>query len=161
MLATHEEEKLKIQFEIEIDAPPAKVWAKMASLEGMNQWLSRNLIFEHEVGGRFQMQGEEPGGGPYRFTGEVVKITPEKELAFTWKSELGEDGEWPNSTLVTFRLEPTDTGTRVTLTHTGFEALGAALGKSAYEGHVQGWTRAETLQTLKDAVEDHLSDAGS
>lgn len=153
MLASHIEEKLRIYFEIEINAPPAKVWAELATVKGMKEWLGRNLVFEYRVGGRFQMEGVLPGEGPYRFTGEVVKITPEKELVFTWKSELGEDGEWPTHTLVTFQLEPTSKGTRVTLIHDGFEALGAVLGKSAYEGHIQGWTLSETLKELKTAVE--------
>ena len=153
MLATHQAENLKIQFEIEIDAPPAKVWAQMSSQDAMNAWLARNLVFEHEVGGRFQMEGEMPGEGPYKFTGEVVKIVAEKELAFTWKSELGEDGDWTEHTLVRFELEPTETGTRVTLTHSGFEVLGAERGKTQFEGHIQGWSTAQTLDSLKAAVE--------
>jgi uncharacterized protein YndB with AHSA1/START domain len=153
MLATHQADQLKIQFEIEIDAPPAKVWEKMASQDAMNEWLARSLVFEHEVGGRFQMEGTGPSEGPYRFTGEVVKVVAEKELAFTWKSELGEDGDWTEHTLVRFQLEPTETGTRVTLTHSGFEKLGADMAHKAYEGHIQGWSAAQTLDGLKAAVE--------
>jgi uncharacterized protein YndB with AHSA1/START domain len=153
MLATHQTEQLKIRFEIEIDAPPAKVWEKMASQDAMNAWLARNLIFEHKVGGRFQMEGTGPSEGPYRFTGEVVKIVAEKELAFTWKSELGEETAWTEHTLVRFQLEPTETGTRVTLTHSGFEALGADMAQKAYEGHIEGWSAAQTLDGLKSAVE--------
>lgn len=152
MLATHQAEQLKIQFEIEIEAPPAKVWEHMSSQEAMNAWLARTLVFEHEVGGRFQMEGEGPESGPYRFTGEVVKIVPEKELTFTWKSEITKAGAWPAHTLVSFRLEPSGSGTRVTLTHTGFEQLGAR-GKEQYEGHIQGWRAAQTLDSLKAAVE--------
>lgn len=152
MLATHDAQKLQIKFEIDIDAPPAKVWAKLATLDGMHEWFANDLVFEHKVGGRFRMQGEMPQEGPYRFTGEVVKIVPEKELAFTWTSELGEDGVWDTSTLVTFKLEPTASGTHVTLTHTGFEALGD-LARSAYEGHIQGWQASTVLESLKEAVE--------
>lgn len=153
MLAGHNPEELRIQFEIEILASPEKVWAQMATLEGMNQWLARNLVFEHKVGGRFEMKGNLPGEGPYRFTGEVVSLIPEKELAFTWKHDPEQGEAWPVSTLVALRLEPTAGGTRVTLTHTGFEALGEAMGKSAYEGHIQGWTMAENLSDLKAAAE--------
>lgn len=152
MISTHAVEKLQIQFAIEIAAPPDQVWAKMATLEGMNQWLARNLVFEHKVGGQFRMEGES-AEGPYRFSGHVTKVEPEKELAFTWKSELGEAGEWPVDTLVTLSLEASETGTRVTLLHTGFEALGEALSKSSYEGHIEGWTQANTLGSLKEAVE--------
>lgn len=152
MLTKHAAEELKIHFEIEINAPPEKVWAKMATLEGMNQWLARNLVFEHKVGGRFEMKGNLPGEGPYRFTGEVVTLKAEKELAFTWKSDPEGGQAWPVSTLVTLRLQSSDSGTRVTLTHTGFEALGEAA-KEAYEGHILGWTMAENLNSLKAAVE--------
>jgi len=151
MLATHEAQNLKIQFEIEIEAPPDKVWAKLATLEGMNEWFSRTLVFEHEVGGRFSMEGVMDG--PYKFAGEVVRIEPEKELAFTWRSELGEDGVWDAYTLVSFQLEPSANGTRVSLTHSGFEVLGAESGKAAYEGHIQGWTASAPLDSLKEAVE--------
>ncbi|MCW5875861.1 MAG: SRPBCC domain-containing protein [Anaerolineales bacterium] len=153
MLATHNPDSLRIQFEIDIQAPPAKVWAKMATLEGMNQWLARNLVFEHQVGGRFEMKGNLPGEGPYRFTGEVVTLIPEEELAFTWKHDPEEGTAWPVATLVTLRLVAVEGGTRVTLTHSGFEALGEAAGKNAYEGHIQGWTIAENLNSLKAAVE--------
>ncbi|MDA1330310.1 MAG: SRPBCC domain-containing protein [Chloroflexi bacterium] len=151
MLAIHETEELKIQFEIEIAAAPAKVWAKLATLEGMNEWFARTLIFEHRVGGAFQMEGEVPEEGPYRFSGKVVKIVPEEELTFTWTSELGD--KWPTHTLVSFRLEPSGGGTRVTLTHSGFKTLGAELANEEYEGHIEGWAQAKTLESLKEAVE--------
>lgn len=150
MRANHLMEELNIQFEIEIKASPAKVWSKLATLEGLKEWFGRDLIFEHRVGGRFQLQGEQPGEGPYRFVGQVVKIDVEKELAFTWKSE---SESWPTHTLVSFRLEPTASGTRVTLTHSGFAALGAPLNKNAFEGHVQGWTMSKPLVDLKALVE--------
>ena len=83
----------------------------------------------------------------------MVKIEPPKELAFTWiEQEKGKD-PWPVSTLVSFKLQPTANGTLVTLTHIGFEALGGELARSEYEGHIVGWTRAETLADLKRAVE--------
>lgn len=153
MLASHIAEELKIHFEIEINATPTKVWAKLATVEGLKEWFGRNLIFEHRVGGRFQLEGEMPGEGPYRFTGQVVNIVPESELAFTWKSEVGERGPWPTSTLVTFRLIPTAAGTRVTLDHTGFKALGEDLAASGFEGHVQGWIMSQPLADLKAVVE--------
>lgn len=152
MLASHNAEELRIEFSIEINAPPAKVWDKLASIEGMNQWFARDLVFEHKVGGRFEMKGEMPGDGPFRFTGQVVTVEPERELAFTWRDSLNENA-WPADTLVSFKLEPSAGGTKVTLTHTGFEALGSGLAKPSYNGHIQGWQMSETLVDLKKAVE--------
>lgn len=151
MLASHLTEKLEIHFEIEINAPPSKVWTKLATLEGMNEWLSKKLIFEFREGGRFQM--EVSMEGDFTFFGEVVKIDPQKELAFTWtEHEKGKD-PWPVSTLVSFKLKPTQSGTLVSLTHTGFEALQGELARDEYEGHIVGWERADALMDLKTVVE--------
>ncbi len=153
MLAAHVAEKLQIQFEIEINAPPEKVWAKLATLEGMNEWLSKKLIFEFREGGQFRMDVSIPGDGDYVFFGEVVKVEPNKELAFTWtEHEKGKD-PWPISTFVSFKLKPSKNGTLVSMIHTGFEALLGNLARKEYEGHIVGWERAGTLQELKAAVE--------
>ncbi len=153
MIPSHISEKLQIHFEIEIFAPPAKVWAKLASQEGMNEWFSKRLIFEPRLGGKFRMEVRDPEDGEFVFFGEVVKLEPERELAFTWIEHEKDKQPWPVSTLVSFKLQPTARGTLVSLTHSGFEALEAALAKREYEGHITGWERSAVLQGLKSAVE--------
>jgi uncharacterized protein YndB with AHSA1/START domain len=153
MLASHIADQLKIQFSIQIAAPLEQVWAKLASLEGMNQWFSKNLIFEFRLGGRFQMEVSIPGDGDFTFSGEVVTLDPPRELAFTWREQEKGKSPWPVSTLVSFTLQPTTSGTQVTLTHSGFEQLNSAIAKDEYEGHIEGWARANTLQDLKSVVE--------
>ncbi len=153
MLANHVVEKLQIHFEIEIQASPEKVWSVLASKEGMNEWFSKKLIFEFRPGGRFHMDVSIPDDGDFTFFGEVVKIDPPRELSFTWiEQEKGKD-PWPVSTLVSFKLRPTASGTLVSLTHTGFGALGGDLAHTEYEGHIVGWDRSNTLAELKRAVE--------
>jgi uncharacterized protein YndB with AHSA1/START domain len=153
MLATHIAEKLQIQFEIEINAPPEKVWGNLASLEGMNEWFSKKLVFEFHQGGRFQMEVSIPGDGDFTFYGEVIKIDPPHELAFTWTEHEKGKTPWPIATLVSFKLRPKGNSTVVSLTHTGFEKLEGELARTEYEGHIEGWERAETLKELKAAVE--------
>lgn len=153
MLATHVKEKLQIQFEIEINAPPEQVWAKLASLEGMNEWLSKKLVFEFHQGGEFRMDVNIPGDGEFVFFGEVVKLEPLKELAFTWTEQEKGKEPWPVATLVSFKLKPSQNGTIVSLTHTGFEALEGELAQREFEGHIVGWERAQPLTDLKAAVE--------
>ena len=153
MLANHVSEKHQIQFEIEINAPPEKVWSVLASKEGMNQWFSKKLIFEFHPGGRFHMDVSIPDDGDFTFFGEVVKVDPPSELAFTWTEREKGKAAWPISTLISFKLRPTSAGTLVTLTHTGFEALGGELARIEYEGHIVGWQRSDTLADLKRTVE--------
>jgi uncharacterized protein YndB with AHSA1/START domain len=150
MLPNHKPEEFIVHFEIEINAPPCKVWAQMSSVEGMNKWLARTLVFEHKIGGQFSMQGRTPQG-KFSFAGEVVRLDPEKEIAFTWTDNVD---PWPATanTLVSIKLHPIPTGTRVSLTHSGFESL-AEYAKLQYEGHIVGWEAAETLLELKNAVE--------
>lgn len=153
MLATHQSKEMRIHFEIEINAPPEKVWATLTSPQAMSEWFSKRLIFELQEGGEFRMEVSIPGDGDFTFFGEVLTVNPPRELAFTWtQQEQGKD-PWPVSTLVSFRLQPAAAGTLVSLTHTGFEALDAAIARPEYEGHIEGWTRAETLQELKHVVE--------
>jgi len=153
MLASHVADELRIHFEIEINATPDQVWAKLASLEGMNEWLSKKLVFEFHQGGRFQMEVSIPGEGAFTFFGEVVRIDPPRELAFTWTEHEKGKAPWPVATLVSFQLRPSGSGTFVSLTHTGFEKLEGELARTEYEGHIVGWERAETLKELKTAVE--------
>lgn len=157
MLPNHSEDLLQIRFEIDINAPITAVWAKLSSPEGMQEWFARDLIFEPRVGGRFRIQGESPEEGRYRFVGEVVRIEPPSDLAFTWRPDYVEDGDWSRlSSLVTFSLKVNDSGgTRVTLLHSGFSSLGPTEGKQAYESHIQGWESSKTLQSLKELVENH------
>jgi uncharacterized protein YndB with AHSA1/START domain len=153
MLPLHVSEKLEIRFEIEIDAPPEKVWSKLATPEGMNEWFSKKLVFEPRLGGAFRMEVREPGGGEFTFFGTVVTIEPGRELAFTWTEHEKGREPWPVSTLVSFKLQPVAGGTRVTLTHTGFDALEVGLARREYEGHILGWERSAALADLKAAVE--------
>jgi hypothetical protein len=47
-------------------------------------------------------------------------------------------------------LEPTETGTRVSVHHSGFESL-SDLGKDVRDGHLAGWSYAFGI--LKDRAE--------
>lgn len=153
MLASHIADELKVHFEIEIKATLEEVWTKLASLEGMNEWFSKKLVFEFQEGGRFQMEVSIPEDGDFTFYGEVVKINPPHELAFTWTEHEKGKTPWPIATLVSFKLRPKGDNTVVSLTHTGFEKLEGELAHTEYEGHIVGWERAETLKELKAAVE--------
>jgi uncharacterized protein YndB with AHSA1/START domain len=153
MLANHVAEEMKVQFEIEINATPEKVWAKLASAEGMAEWFSKRLTFEFHEGGQFKMDVNYGDEGEFTFFGKVVKIDAPRELAFTWTQQPKGKEPWPVSTLVSFKLQPTAAGTRVTLTHSGFEALDAAMARPEYDGHIVGWERSAVLQDLKAVVE--------
>jgi uncharacterized protein YndB with AHSA1/START domain len=71
----------------------------------------------------------------------VQKIEPERFFSFTWhpmKDDNSVDIE--NETLVEFHLEPTSTGTLLTLTESGFDKLPADRRDFAFRKNDSGWT---------------------
>ena len=114
-----------IRHTITVAAPIERVWAAIATAEGLSTWFMPGDI-KAEPGHAFTLQ--TPFGAARC---RVTDVEPLRRLRFTW----GED--W----VVTFDLEPAGGGTRVTLTHDGWVA-----GKVAPE---TGWTH-ETIRARMD-----------
>ena len=118
-----------------IKAPPAKVWAAITQPALMMQWWgpdagpTLSAVADVRPGGRFSIVFRLLNGDEHNPTGIYRAVVPEKTLIFTW--------EWPGmperESLVTFRLEPFDGGTELTLIH---EQLPDA---EARKSHAEGW----------------------
>ena len=117
-----------------IKAPPARIWAAITQPEQMMQWWSPDagptlsVIADVRPGGRFSVVFRLLNGDEHNPTGIYQEVVPEKKLVFTW--DLPPD----LVSLVTFRLEPFEGGTVVTLTH---EQLPD---EDARASHEQGWS---------------------
>lgn len=119
-----------------IKAPPARVWAAITRPEQMLLWWGPDagptLKAEADVrpGGRFSVVFRLLNGEEHNPTGIYQEVVPEKKLVFTW--------EWAGSpekeSLVTFRLEPFEGGTELTLLH---ERLPD---EEARQSHEAGWS---------------------
>ncbi|NOH12079.1 MAG: SRPBCC domain-containing protein [Chloroflexi bacterium] len=145
-------EPLSISLNIEIHAHPEDVWAIVGSAEGMTRWLGMTG-FQPNSGAEWEMY-VTTDYGEFHFYGEVVKVEPPSEIAFTWiEHEKGKE-PWPTSTLVSLQLTATKDGTRVTLLHSGFEALPEKLASTEWQGHKQGWESRKVLQVLKRLIEE-------
>jgi len=144
-------EKMAVRHEIHINATPDKVWGIMASVEGIKKWLGP-ATYEPRKGSKIDFNVTHEGGKFYMF-GEVMTFDPPRELAFTWTAQPVGGEAWPASTLVTLTLTPDGDGTRVRLTHSGFENLPADIAEDQYKGYVQGWQMYNGLPELKAMVE--------
>ena len=92
--------------------PPRKVWRALTEPELLARWLLPNDI-KPLVGHRFQFQTQPVpaanyGGGPVWC--EVLEVDEERFLKIAW-------GVWT----VSWRLEAEGTGTRLFLSHEGFD----------------------------------------
>ena len=64
-------------------------------------------------------------------------------------------------TIITWQLAPEGTGTRLTLTHEGFD-LDSAMGRQAFEGMKPGWPGIlARIGSVTDAVVRSLLDLGT
>lgn len=118
-----------------IKASPAKVWAAITRPELMMQWWgpdagpTLNVVADVRPGGRFSVVFRLLNGDEHNPTGIYREVVPEKKLVFTWDLP----GALEPESLVTFRLEPVEGGTELTLTH---ERLPDEEARSSHE---QGW----------------------
>ena len=106
---------------IEISAPPATVFRALITPALLNEWLgSESAVVEPRAGGRFSLgwhysvDGRDVAGGPTR----ILDIEENVRLVLDWPDYRG-DSTVPDQT-ISFHLEPTDAGTRVTFVHAGF-----------------------------------------
>jgi uncharacterized protein YndB with AHSA1/START domain len=120
---------------VDIAVPPTRVFEALSSKEIVNWWGSPEVYMTKEwtgdvrVGGAWRATGVDANGGTFAVAGEFLEIDPPRKLVHTWKPD------WDTGTTkVTYRLDPVDGGTRVTLRHEGFGDR-----RDACASHGQGW----------------------
>ena len=127
---------------IEIAAPPERVFRAVTSEELVRWWGSADTYRtarwtgDVRVGGAWRADYIPPDGKPFSTQGEFLELVPPHLLVQTWRYV---DADWDTSgtvTTITWRFEPTETGTRVVVRHEGFGAAHAAC-----ESHAVGWER--------------------
>ena len=102
-----------IRVNYDLSAPPEKVWRALTEPELLEQWLFPNDI-DPTVGQSFAFRTTPAPGFDGVIKCEVKEVERPHRLVYSWQSG-------PADTLVTWTLEPTDTGyTRLSLVHEGF-----------------------------------------
>src|SRR4051794_12707235 len=103
---------------------PEEVWRAMTDPDVVPRWTStgRGGIpegFEPRVGCRFRFVGRRVPGWDGIVRCEVLEVDAPRLLRYTWQG-----GEDERPTVVTYAVEPTSKGSRLTYQHTGFTGLG-------------------------------------
>ena len=104
--------------------PVERVWAAFAEEDQKLQWFGDASTFERgewgfdfRVGGRDVAEGAFHDGPVSRYEATYTDIVERERIVLTY--EMWVDGRHISSSLQTTTLEPTDTGTRLTLTEQG------------------------------------------
>lgn len=131
-----------IERELHIQASPEVVYEVISSPDHLREWWPDDVDLDPVVGGGGSLTfnvPDVPGGVTVPVA--VVEADPPRRFAFRWAHDEGQAATETNSLLVTFDLEPTEDGTLVRFTETGFREMGweAAVLEATYLDHVEGW----------------------
>jgi uncharacterized protein YndB with AHSA1/START domain len=149
-------EALAVHLDTLIEAPPERVWRALATENAWRQWFNAKTQLEPRLGGRFRVEGTHAGAA-YVFVGEVVVFEPPREIAVTW-IPVGTDWPFPDvHSIVRFTLAPEGNGTRVRVSHEGFERLPEPFRTKEFQDFSRGWNADEELAWLRDYVERGVS----
>jgi len=139
-------ERSQVQRSTFIRSPRTRVWNALTEISQFCKWFSVAML---DSGAQFQpgrsVRLVSTHEGPCKdaeFSMDIVEIVPQSLFSWRWHPGApiaGEDLSAEPQTLVEFRLEDAEGGTRVTVTESGFDALFAHRRASAYQDNEGGW----------------------
>jgi uncharacterized protein YndB with AHSA1/START domain len=115
--------------EREFPHPPERLWRALTQPHLMEEWLMKN-DFKPDVGHHFKLRGEWGGV----LDCEVLEVEPQKSLSYTWDFKH-EDPAYNLTSVVTFTLTKTSSGTHLRMEQAGFRPDQ----KQAFGGAHAGW----------------------
>ena len=124
--------------EIEIEAPPHKVFEALTDPAQLAEWWGSpdtyrtfNWKLDLRPGGAWGCEARSMDGPLSTVTGKYLVVDPPRQLSYTWNPswQPGEESQ------VHYQLQATASGTLVRFRHEGFQTA------KSREGHTAGWTR--------------------
>ncbi|MDA7949476.1 MAG: SRPBCC family protein [Hyphomicrobiaceae bacterium] len=136
---------------IELKAPVSRVWRALTDPDEFGQWFRVKLDGPFRPGALSTGTMTFPGYEHYPWRAVVERMDHEQFLSFRWHDfdeESGVDISKQPVTLVEFRLEPTNEGTRLTITESGFEAIPDPRRIEVLRENTEGWNiQADNIAT--------------
>lgn len=105
-----------LAFEFDLQHAPEKVWRALTDPELLAEWLLPVVGFRPEAGAAFTFRTQPYPGWDGTVNCRILEIDPHRKLRYAWVV-----GDMAIDTVVTFTLEPTATGTRLSLEQSGFK----------------------------------------
>jgi uncharacterized protein YndB with AHSA1/START domain len=135
-------ELARIDRTIEIKAPPERVWRALTNAKELSTWFQVKIEGEIAEGNEVWMESLHKEG--IRFRVLFVELTRPTRFAWQWHPgavDPNVDYSGEPRTTVTFTLEPSGTGTRLTLAETGFNEISLARRAKVFADNNRGWTQ--------------------
>jgi uncharacterized protein YndB with AHSA1/START domain len=132
----------RIEKRILLRAPRDRVWRAIANVDEFSKWFGVKSVGVFEPGARVQMTSTQPGYEGIEFYVVIERMEPGRLLSWRWHPGAKDpafDYSQEPTTLVEFRLEDAEDGTRVTVVETGFDQLTLSRRAAVYRDNDRGW----------------------
>jgi uncharacterized protein YndB with AHSA1/START domain len=133
----------RIEKQIELKAPVARVWTALTDHEEFGAWFGVKMHGPFVVGEEASGQITYPGYEHVTWRAVAKEMVPERLFSFTWHP-YGIDPKIDYSveepTLITFTLAPTAEGTLLKVVESGFDKVPAWRRDEAFRMDEKGWT---------------------
>lgn len=130
-------ETWRVVQEVWIAAPPERVFEALTDPDEVTRWWAVPGAYattEAEIdlrpGGHYRFAGTSVAQRAFEVVGEYLRIEPPLRLEYTWNPDWDDKA---TGSVVSFRLEAHDGGTRLAVEHTGFGS------EKSYTEHRDGW----------------------
>jgi uncharacterized protein YndB with AHSA1/START domain len=143
----------RIEKQIELHAPVARVWKALTDHQQFGEWFKVKIDHPFVPGQTAVGQVLYPGYEHLKWEVVIRKMEPERLFSFTWHpyaTDPAVDYSNETPTLVEFWLQPTPTGTLLTLTESGFDHIPAHRRAEAFFRNDSGWT--QQMKNIEDYV---------
>ncbi|PWV98948.1 uncharacterized protein YndB with AHSA1/START domain [Hoeflea marina] len=144
----------RIEKQIDLKAPIGRVWKALTDHREFGAWFRVHLDQPFEAGRPSTGHITHPGYEHLKWTATVVEMVEPHLFSLTWHpAAIDPDVDYSSETptLVEFRLEEIDGGTRLRLTESGFDKVPADRRAEAWRMNEGGWT--QQMANIKTHVE--------
>ena len=144
----------RIDRTIEIQAPPERVFKALTNADELSDWFQVRVEGQITAGGEVWMTSVHPDHAGQRWPVRIVELSAPRRVVWQWhpgQVDPTRDYSREPQTTVTFTLEPSGGGTRVSVSETGFDRIALERRAKVYEDNSQGWS--EVLVWLQKYVE--------
>jgi uncharacterized protein YndB with AHSA1/START domain len=144
----------RIERSIDISAPPERVWEALTDAAQLSAWFLVRIEGEIAPGAELWMTSVHPEHRNQRFLVRIAEMHRPHRLVWRWHpGEVDSQIDYAREplTTVTFSLDASGDGTRLTVIETGFDEIALARRAKVYQDNSQGW--AEVLVWLQRHAE--------
>jgi uncharacterized protein YndB with AHSA1/START domain len=150
------DELSRIDRTIEVNAPPDRVWRALTTAKDLSSWFHVTIEGDIAAGAEAWMTSTSPGHEGQRFLVRFTEMTPPRRFVWQWHPGAVDpvvDYSREPWTTVTFTLEPSGGGTRLSVSETGFNEISLSRRAKVFADNSGGWT--EVIVWIQKYAEAH------